>query len=308
MNTKTETIRKKLQKAGVGHFIDVYIILFDSFAERYRAINSSGADPKQVLGMSLDFIYEAILGIDDPDKLKSFIHNVATRLSNFVGDEMAFTSYGRSLSGDDKRFLKKVENEGQSPYNAEYIAGMERIIVARDELNGTKRRNNVSTYEHCKRVRKLSEKLCKALGLSDQETAQIKESADLHDLGITFMPKEIYEPRELTRDEFEMVKKHPLIGRFILRKEDDGYLADGAGFHHEDWDGNGYPYKKTGEKIPLVGRVIRVADTYDGMTCGRPWREKKTPEQALEEIAEGAGKEFDPGIARSKILEYLLAA
>jgi HD-GYP domain-containing protein (c-di-GMP phosphodiesterase class II) len=302
---KKEDIEKKLKDAGIGHFIDVHARLSDSFVQGYAKIISFGIHPKHVLGMQLVLVNEAIVNIDDPEKLKNYIHSVGPLMSNFIGDDMAFVSYNKVLSEEDREFLEKVERASYG--ENQYISGMKRVLETVDELNGIKRKKNIATSEHCKRVEKYSERLCYPLGLSDQERVKIRESAGLHDIGRICIPKEIYKSDKLNIHEFEVVKKHPLIGRFILRENGNGYLSDGAAYHHENWDGSGYPYKRTREKIPFSARIIHIADAFDAMTCGRPWGEKKTPEQALDEIVKYAGIQFDPDIAKLEVIEKLIS-
>lgn len=300
-------MQKRLKDAGIGHFVDAYVVLFDSFVKRYNGLASSDSNPKHVLGMYLNLVYEAMVNIDDPEKLKTFLHGAAARLSNFVGNEMAFVSYGKVLSMEDMEFLRRVENTGLNP-REEDIRFMERMIVASDYEKGIRGKETISVYEHCRRVAKYSRLLCKALGLDNEETLRIEESALLHDIGRVVLPNTIYESRKLTADEWEAVRRHPKIGYKVLKKDGNGHLADGAGSHHERWDGGGYPYGKKGQEIPFVAAVISIGDAYDSMVFGRPWKEAKRPEVALDEIVREAGKQFSPDVAKEEVVESLLAA
>ena len=300
-------MQERLKDAGVGHFVDAYARLFDSFVKRYKGLASSYSNPKHVLGMYLNLVYEAMVNIDDPEKLKTFLYGAATRLSNFVGNEMAFVSYGKVLSIEDMEFLRRVENAGLNPHK-EDIRFMERMMVASDYEKGIRNKETISVYEHCRRVAKYSRALCKALGLDDEETLRIEESALLHDIGRVVLPSTTYEPRKLTEDEWKVVRRHPGIGYKVLKKDGDGHLADGAGSHHERWDGRGYPDGKKRQEIPLVAAVISISDAYDSMVSGRPWKEAKRPQEALDEIVREAGKQFSPDVAKEEVVESLLAA
>ncbi|MBW2982166.1 HD domain-containing protein [Candidatus Woesearchaeota archaeon] len=306
MDDNTESaIRKKLREAGIGTFIDVHVKLFDDFAESFAAINS-GFKPKQVLGAYLALVYQAISYIDNQKKLGAYLRNVGPILSNIVGNEFGFSSYHQLLSEGDEEFLNRIVKYHQVSKREDYIRGMESVILAADESRRITDMENVATSAHCKRVAKYAVKLCKTIGVDSNQTKQIEESADLHDVGKIVMPKEVYENRLLTQDEKKLMQRHPLIGYFILRKNGNGHLADGSRFHHERWDGTGYPDGKKGKDIPFSATIISVADAYDAMTH-RPWR-GKTPEQALDEIVKQSGKQFHPDIAKKEVVEYLLAA
>ncbi len=117
----------------------------------------------------------------------------------------------------------------------------------------------------------------------------------LHDVGKIGIKDEILnKPSQLTFEEFTTMKEHVNIGINILKpikgmKE----IADGAKYHHERWDGSGYPFNLKGTEIPLLGRIVCVADSYDTMVTSRPYQKGRTPKEAFEELQDCAGKQFD---------------
>ena len=118
----------------------------------------------------------------------------------------------------------------------------------------------------------------------------------------------INKPSRLTEEEFELIKRHPVIGGNILKsiRERPG-LATGARWHHERYDGRGYPDGIAGEQIPKEARIIAVADAYDAMTSRRSYREIMPQEKVLQEMEKGSGTQFDPefaGIMIKMIKEY----
>jgi len=120
----------------------------------------------------------------------------------------------------------------------------------------------------------------------------------LHDIGKTAIPPSIINKEgPLTNYEYSKIKGHPLQGATLLRKllypED---IVLNVLYHHERWDGNGYPYGLQRLEIPLHSRMLAIADTYDAMTSNRPYRKALPPDTALEEIATKAGSQFDPYI------------
>ena len=129
------------------------------------------------------------------------------------------------------------------------------------------------------------------------------ESAQLHDIGKVGIPDEILKkPGKLTKEEFDVIKGHPLIGENALRgamemtsaKELLSHAATVAVSHHEKWDGSGYPYGLKGEEIPLIGRLMAIADVYDALVSERPYKKAFPHEMAVDIIVGEAGKHFDP--------------
>ena len=118
----------------------------------------------------------------------------------------------------------------------------------------------------------------------------------LHDVGKIGVPSAIInKPGKLTDDEFQVMKKHPVIGRDILDKITIDYnLRTGACYHHERYDGKGYPFGLKGEEIPEVARIIAVADSYDAMTSKRSYRDSLPQAKVRDELVKGLGKQFDP--------------
>lgn len=150
------------------------------------------------------------------------------------------------------------------------------------------------------RVGHLSAKIARQLGLSSRKAHLLREAAPLHDIGMVVVPDRILLKRgELTGEEREVVKTHADNGARILGTAQLPVLqlaSRVARTHHERWDGGGYPDGLEGEEIPLVGRVVAVADAYAAMTHDRPYREARDPEAALDEIREGRGTQFDPQV------------
>ena len=130
----------------------------------------------------------------------------------------------------------------------------------------------------------------------------------LHDIGKIGVSEQIIDkPSKLTDKEFEEIKKHPIYSREMIDEalhnnsnmfniEEFKVIIDIASYHHERWDGKGYPYGLKGEEIPLTARIISVADTYDAMTADRPYRKALTADKALEEIKRNSGTQFDPTV------------
>jgi HD-GYP domain-containing protein (c-di-GMP phosphodiesterase class II) len=136
------------------------------------------------------------------------------------------------------------------------------------------------------------------LGLSDAELRMLQFAAVLHDIGKIGIPGNILnKPAELTRDEFETMAQHTIIGERIISRID--YLVPIARIirsAHERWDGAGYPDGYHGEEIPLASRILLVCDAFDAMTTDRPYRSALPVDEALGELANHAGSQFDPRV------------
>jgi len=121
-----------------------------------------------------------------------------------------------------------------------------------------------------------------------------------HDIGKISIPDAILKkPGKLSKEEFDTIKKHPEISYQILRAADEfSDLAIHALYHHERWDGTGYPSGKKGEEIPLFSRIICVADSYEAMTAVRSYKKQLTKDEAVKEIIKCSRFQFDEDIAR----------
>ncbi len=154
------------------------------------------------------------------------------------------------------------------------------------------------TGRHVKRVSAYTEILCKALGLSEEETWKVSVASMMHDVGKIAVPKEIlYKPARLSDEEFEEVKKHVDYGYDILRNSPGEIIqiaADIAQQHHERYDGVGYQHNLTGEDINLFARCVAIADVFDALVSKRCYKDQWTPEDARKEIMDQSGKQFDP--------------
>lgn len=152
---------------------------------------------------------------------------------------------------------------------------------------------------HSARVSLYSGELATVMGVPSADVVMMSRAGMLHDLGkLVIMDNILRKPRQLTEEEFELIRTHPVVGDKILKPL--RFLACEAKavrHHHERYDGKGYPDGLKGDDIPLIARVVTVADAFDAMTSDRPYRSKRPLATALEEIGRGAGTQFDPTAA-----------
>jgi putative nucleotidyltransferase with HDIG domain len=156
------------------------------------------------------------------------------------------------------------------------------------------------TLGHTERVAMLARHLAMAMDLDASVAERVYLSGLLHDVGKIGVPESVLtKPGALTAEEFEQIKMHPEIGARILRDirpmQD---LVDGVLYHHERWDGRGYPHKLAGENIPLFGRILCLADSFDAMSSNRTYRDALPHAQVLAQIDECRGTQFDPTLAQ----------
>jgi putative nucleotidyltransferase with HDIG domain len=165
------------------------------------------------------------------------------------------------------------------------------------------RMKDAATYEHCVRVSRMSRSLALAAGLNEFDQKIVEFAGLFHDIGKVGVPDSVLlKPDKLTNDEYETMKSHPVLSVEILRPlsqvEFYELTIPGVRHHHERFDGRGYPHGVSGEEIPLASRIILVVDTFDAMTATRPYRKGLPAEVAYKELADFAGRQFDPQLVK----------
>lgn len=165
-----------------------------------------------------------------------------------------------------------------------------------DMMIQTLHEKNPIEKRHSKRTTKYALELGRAIGLSEQKLKELEVATLLHDVGKIAISEVILSKKEpLTKSERLIIQQHCEIGYRILNTSDElRKLSEYVLYHHEHWDGTGYPVGIKGDKIPLLSRIICIADAYDDMIHERPYRHALTPNDALEELERCSGKQFDP--------------
>ena len=204
-------------------------------------------------------------------------------------DMIADVEYAKKIEVQMYREAKQNEHE-MFEQTAEALAS---AIDAKDRY----------THGHSTRVAMYSRKIAEFYGYNPQECEEVYFAALLHDVGkIGVADTIINKDGRLTEDEYAQIKMHPVYGNQILsRIEGLPYLSVGAHFHHERYDGRGYPEGLKGEDIPEIARIIGVADAYDAMTSKRSYRDPIPQQKVREELIEGCGTQFDSRFANIMI-------
>lgn len=154
------------------------------------------------------------------------------------------------------------------------------------------------TGNHIVRMARYSRLIAESLNLTPERCNLIEIAAPMHDIGKIGIPDHILlKQGKLTTEEFSVMKTHPLIGFKILQNSPSKYLSLGAEialWHHEKYDGSGYPHGMKGTAIPLEARIVAVADVYDALTSHRPYKQRWSNEESLAYLISNRGKHFDP--------------
>lgn len=162
--------------------------------------------------------------------------------------------------------------------------------------------NDTDTGQHIWRMAAYARRLAERIGLSDHQCSMLELAAPMHDIGKVGIPDQILKkPAKLDAEEWEIMKSHSDLGHGVLSASEAPLFrlaADIARYHHEKWDGTGYPVGLSGEAIPLTARIVALADVFDALTMERPYKGAWSIDDALAYISEQAGSHFDPYLAR----------
>ena len=194
------------------------------------------------------------------------------------------------MTDDLELYIRQIRKAGEEN-KALFLGTIRALAAAVDE-------KDPYTRGHSDRVTKYSVIIARALDLDEKTVETISISALLHDVGkIGIDDKILKKPGFLTPEEFEVMKQHPVKGFNIMKTiEQMRNVLPGLRSHHEQWDGNGYPDRLKGEEIPLIARIIAVADTLDAMTTNRPYQQALTFQFAVEKINKNVGVKYDKNV------------
>jgi len=237
---------------------------------------------------------------DDKDVRYEALENGATDFLTKPVDRIEFSARVRNMLalGDSRKklsdkaaWLAKEVKKATAEVHAreqELLFRMSRAAEFRDPETGA----------HIQRMARYSQLISMHLGHSESEQQQLLQAAPMHDVGKLGIPDGILlKPGKLTPEEFNQMKQHAIIGYELLKDSNSNVLQAAATIavsHHEKFDGSGYPYGVAGDAIPLIGRIVAVADVFDALTSVRPYKEAWSLERASVFIRTGAGSHFDP--------------
>ena len=197
------------------------------------------------------------------------------------------------------------EEELISKFHNEKIISNKHLLDVVTSLASTIDAKDPYTKGHSTFVSRYSEALARALRLPEAEVERIKLGALLHDIGKIGIPENVLKkPSMLTDDEWEIMKQHPVIGaeKVLAPNESLRDLIPMVKFHHEHYDGTGYPFGLKGDEIPLSARIVSIADAYHALVSDRPYRKGLGVEKACEILKLGAGVQWDKELVRQFIV------
>lgn len=221
--------------------------------------------------------------------LRIFSSRAAAELERMRAEEQM-----RKLNGELEQRVHEQTQEVRAAHKAleqaytATIEGWSRALDLRDK----------ETEGHCRRVTEMTLRLCRALNLPESEMDAVRWGALLHDIGKMGIPDGILlKPGPLTDDEWHVMRRHPEYAFDLLNQVEFLRLAlDIPHFHHEKWDGTGYPNGLAGEAIPLTARLFAIVDVWDALRSDRPYRAGWSAERVLDHIASQGGTHFDPAL------------
>ena len=216
--------------------------------------------------------------------------------------------YATGATGDSVDRIFKTAEDFMNKKKMLDLQSVHNSILS--SIKTTMYEKSLETEEHAERIAELCEVLGRQLGLHDQELVELKLFAMLHDIGKIGIDERILTKKErLSDDDWLEIRKHPEIGYRITHSTADlKDISDYILYHHERWDGRGYPLGLAGNDIPLLSRVLSVVDSYDAMTNDRVYRKALPENEAVAEIVKNSGSQFDPAITEIFVRVVLNAA
>ena len=269
-----------------GLSVSIPMALADAHVRRSRAaLGFAGLSILGIVGLALSFLLRKVVLTP-----VAHLHQVASRL--MTGDYSARASLE---TGDELEDLARTFNAMTSHIISSYhsmVTTLSAALEARDPY----------TAGHVERVSRYAKAVAEEMGLESRLVHQIVMGAILHDIGKIGVPDAILrKPGALDEKEKERMRLHSAQGKDILSSSSDAphAMKDFILYHHEQYDGRGYPYGLKGTAIPLGDRIIAVADAFDAMVTDRPYRKGLPRETAIAELRKEAGRQFDPQVVEA---------
>ncbi len=240
---------------------------------------------------------------DNAVKIMEQMKKECTNQSTQMPTEMSFSSLslGCATKNSKYEFLDKViKTAEQYMYQRKLLVHKSLHSTIITSIKTALMEKNHETREHCGRLASLSKQLGKELNLKDEDLVALELLSELHDIGkISVDTNILTKTGPLSPEEWNEIKKHPEAGYRIARTVPElSQIAEYILAHHERWDGKGYPQGLKGEEIPLLSRIIAVVDSFDAMTNDRAYRKARSVSEAVTELRQESGKQFDPLIAQ----------
>ncbi|MPM13778.1 hypothetical protein SDC9_60137 [bioreactor metagenome] len=236
-----------------------------------------------------------------PKDAERFVERVKLGLSEkSEGNLHLSVSFGCAVKTKPEEDLQEILKEAEEwMYHQKLMEGSSYRNTILSTLLATLHENSIETEEHAERIKTYCQAIGNALQLNSEEQSELALLAVLHDIGKVGVRQNVLQkPSPLTLEEWDEMKRHSEIGYRIAQNTPElSVVADYILSHHERWDGKGYPRNLKGAQIPLLCRILAVADAYDAMTSDRVYRKALSKEEAIEELRKNSGSQFDPSLA-----------
>lgn len=219
-------------------------------------------------------------------------------------DDMALSSFAEVLTKRHSQIGVNFEEELVHKFNNEQAFSQNHLMEMVTSLASAIDAKDTYTKGHSTSVSRYAEALARAINLPEKEVQRIALGALLHDVGKIGIPEDVLrKPTHLSDDEWEVMKQHPVIGaeKVLMPNESLRDLIPMVKYHHEHWDGTGYPEKLRGEEIPFSARIVSIADAYHALISDRPYRKGLSVQKACEILRMGAGIQWDSNLVRQFI-------
>ncbi|MGB5823941.1 MAG: diguanylate cyclase, partial [Proteocatella sp.] len=243
---------------------------------------------------------------DHAEEVRRKIIDVSTKVK--LDSIMVSLAIGYAIkqnSYEDINTIKKIADSNMYKNKAKHgrIMRSKTIETVIQSINNNYEQEQI----HTERVSQYCEAIAREMNLNEKDIENIKMAGMLHDIGKIILPAELLSKSEkLTEEEFELIKKHPETGYQILKSVDEySSIAELVLYHHERFDGKGYPEGLKAQEIPFETRIISVADAYEAMTAKRPYQKMRSKEEAVEELKRCSGTQFDPAVVNVFIEKVL---
>ncbi|MBI1857601.1 MAG: HD domain-containing protein [Candidatus Melainabacteria bacterium] len=233
--------------------------------------------------------YGGLCGVDE-------IKNEPKKWQEVVTDSLPEILLERTSFKTGPEFIESISEQiknqqKQKTFTPDILDSVQSLALALDAKDSY-------TEGHSKRVSEYAYMLAKHIGLEMQEQEWVRLAAAMHDIGKIGIPESILcKPDKLTNEEFEIMKKHPVIGARILKPiKPLEKVAHYVLYHHESWNGLGYPHGLSKTEIPIGSRIVSIVDAYQAMTSDRPYRARLPHKEAIKRLNEGKEKQWDPDL------------
>jgi diguanylate cyclase (GGDEF)-like protein/PAS domain S-box-containing protein len=276
----------------------------DQLLKKAAAILKSSVREEDILARQGGDEFAILLPKTEQKKAKQVIKRIKSKIAAAETEIPISIALGWATKNESEEqlteTLKKADDRMYQNKLSESRSSKSKIVQG---LLNTLAAKSSETKEHAVRMTKLAFEFGEKLKLSNSELNRLSLLATLHDIGKTNISEKILnKPDKLTNNEWEIMKNHSEQGyKIASASEEFALVADEIYAHHEHWDGSGYPRELAGEDIPYLARIISIIDAYDVMTSNRPYSQAVSEKEALAEINECAGTQFDPELAEEFI-------